>query len=85
MRAEAAGRPELRGISVTTTNTAPRHEYLDTRQAAGHLGISPNSLACWRSRREGPAFVKIGAKVRYRLADLEAWVDGRRRDPSSRP
>ncbi|MGA8758009.1 MAG: helix-turn-helix domain-containing protein [Stellaceae bacterium] len=67
-----------------TTATAARHEYMDTREAAGYLGISANTLNCWRSRREGPPFCKIGGKVRYRLADLDAWADGRRRDPSSR-
>ena len=67
-----------------TTATAQRHEYMDSREAAGYLRISFNTLNCWRSRREGPAFVKIGGKVRYRLADVDAWADGRRRDPSSR-
>ena len=33
--------------------TAPRHQYVDTRGAALYLAISPNTLACWRSRREG--------------------------------
>jgi hypothetical protein len=69
---------------MTTTATAPRHEYMDTRGAALYLGISPNTLNCWRSRRAGPAFVKVGGKVRYRLGDLDAWADRRRRDPSSR-
>ena len=69
---------------MTTMATAPRHEYMDSRETAGYLRISSNTLNCWRSRREGPAFVKIGGKVRYRLADLDAWADGRRRDPSSR-
>jgi excisionase family DNA binding protein len=66
-----------------TTAIAPRHEYMDSRQAAVYLGISANTLNCWRSRREGPPFVKVGGKVRYRLADVDAWADGRRRDPSS--
>jgi hypothetical protein len=68
-----------------TTATTPRHEYMDSRQAAVYLGLSANTLNCWRSRRgDGPPFVKLGGKVKYRLADLDAWADGRRRDPSSR-
>jgi hypothetical protein len=66
-----------------TTATAQRHEYMDTRQSAAYLQISFNTLNCWRSRREGPPFVKVGGKVRYRLADLDGWADGRRRDPST--
>ena len=42
--------------------TAPRHQYVDTRGAALYLAISPNTLACWRSRREGSAFVKVGER-----------------------
>ena len=64
--------------------TAQRHEYMDTPQAAEYLKLSVNTLACWRSRGEGAPFVKIGGRVRYRLADLDAWADGRRRDPSAR-
>ena len=44
---------------------------VDSREAAGYLRISFNTLNCWRSRREGPAFVKIGGKVRYRLAEIQ--------------
>jgi hypothetical protein len=64
-----------------TTATAPRHEYVDTREAAGHLGISPNTLACWRSRREG--FVVLALYFRRPVLVLHhaahARADGGRR------
>lgn len=63
---------------------ADGHRYMDSHEVAGYLRISFNTLNCWRSRREGPPFVKVGGKVRYRLADVDGWADGRRRDPSSR-
>ena len=31
------------------------------------------TLATWRSRNTGPAYVKVGGKVLYRLADVEAY------------
>lgn len=48
---------------------------LDEKQAAQHISVSPGTLSVWRSTgRYGLPFLKIGSKVRYRLADLEAWL-----------
>lgn len=35
--------------------------------------ISARTLANWRSAGVGPAFVKIGGTVMYRIDHLEAW------------
>jgi excisionase family DNA binding protein len=51
--------------------------FLTTKEAAGHLGLQPVTLECWRSRGGGPAFVKMGRAVRYRSEDLDAWVESR--------
>lgn len=48
---------------------------LSAPEAAKYLGTTANRLANLRSRREGPSYVKIGRAVRYRLADLEAFVE----------
>lgn len=51
---------------------------LDNEQAAVFLDVAPNTLAVWRSTgRYGIPFVKIGRKVRYRLSDLNAWLEQR--------
>jgi predicted DNA-binding transcriptional regulator AlpA len=50
---------------------------LDTPAASAHLGVATTTLESWRSLRTGPAYLKIGRSVRYRLADLEAWLDSR--------
>ena len=50
-------------------------ENLDTRQAATFLNLSPNTLSRWRWSGDGPRYVKLGRAVRYRVADLEAWLD----------
>jgi Helix-turn-helix domain len=43
--------------------------------AAVLLGISPNTLANWRSTGQGPPFVKVGPKiVRYRRDVLLEWA-----------
>lgn len=49
-------------------------KFLDRRQAADFLGVSVSTLARWSMLRMGPAFHKIGSRVRYRPEDLEAFV-----------
>ena len=53
--------------------------YVDTREAAEHLGLSPSTLARYRITGEGPWYYRLGGCVRYRGADLEEWAAGRRR------
>jgi hypothetical protein len=52
---------------------------LTTDEAAAALRVSPWTLACWRSRRTGPPYVKIGGRVAYQNVDLEAYLAARRR------
>jgi hypothetical protein len=35
--------------------------------------VTKATLATWRSRNTGPAFVKIGGRVLYRRGDIEAY------------
>lgn len=55
------------------TNTT----FLDTVEAARYLGLQKTTLEAWRSRGEGPQFVKLGRAVRYRRPDLDAWIESR--------
>ena len=50
---------------------------LDTRAAAEYLCLSPRTLEKWRSTGVGPAYCRIGGGVRYRVADLDAFVAAR--------
>jgi excisionase family DNA binding protein len=48
---------------------------LTTEEAAIYLGLkNMQTLYNWRSLNIGPAYFKIGLRVRYRKADLDAWV-----------
>lgn len=77
--------PSITTDSPTTGDTPMRDDttYLDTRAAAAHLGLSPRTLDRYRVSGEGPASYKLGTRVRYRLADLEAWAESRRRRSTS--
>jgi excisionase family DNA binding protein len=43
--------------------------------AAELLGVSSRTLQAWRSRNEGPPFVRMGRTVRYRPQNLLAWIE----------
>ncbi|MEE4303594.1 MAG: helix-turn-helix domain-containing protein [Wenzhouxiangella sp.] len=52
-------------------------QFLDTIDAAHYLGLQKSTLEAWRCRGGGPQFVKLGRAVRYRQADLDAWIESR--------
>ncbi len=60
-------------ISEITSSIAP--EYLTAAQAAEMTGFTERALEAMRSRRGGPRFLKVGASVRYRAADVRAWME----------
>ena len=52
--------------------------YMDTREAAGRLGLAPATLARYRISGEGHVHHRFGGCVRYQQTDLEAWSACRR-------
>lgn len=49
---------------------------LTPADTAKYLSLTEQSLAQLRYTGRGPTFRKLGAKtVRYRVEDLDAWVD----------
>lgn len=61
----------LRGGVVTA--------LLTPDEVAQQLAVPRQTLAAWRHRGEGPAYVKLGRHVRYHTADIDAWVARHRR------
>ena len=47
---------------------------LTTREAATHLAVSPRTLEGWRRVGKGPRPTALGRLVRYRTADVIAYV-----------
>ncbi|WP_210388146.1 helix-turn-helix domain-containing protein [Corynebacterium sp. HMSC078H07] len=41
-------------------------------EAAEILGVSVRTMEAWRQCNEGPTYIHIGRRVRYRISDLEA-------------
>jgi hypothetical protein len=42
-------------------------------------------LAQWRHKGVGPAYYRLGRKIVYRGADLNAWAEAHRVEPQSGP
>jgi excisionase family DNA binding protein len=57
-------------MAITSTRPlASAHEVGDYLQVPAH------TLAQWRHRGIGPRYHRVGKHVRYRWADVDAWVD----------
>lgn len=54
-------------------------QLLSPGYLAEHLGVSEGQLAQMRYLGTGPAYLKVGARVRYALADVEEWLHSSRR------
>ena len=52
---------------------------LKEREAANYIGMSRSFLAQGRMKGKGPIFCKVGRSIRYRLEDLDAWIQESRR------
>ncbi len=52
---------------------------LDTKDAAGLVGIAPATLSRYRSEGRGPVFHRLGRRICYLRGDVEAWVRQRER------
>ena len=60
----------------TTAVIPPRLRLLDERElvAMGVAG-SVHTLRSWRTQHRGPKFIKVGSMVRYRLSDVETFLN----------
>ena len=63
-------------------NTQQR--LLNEHEVADSCSISVLTLRKWRSQKRGPQYVKIGALVRYRPEDVDAWI-GAQKSPDALP
>ncbi|RZF59076.1 DNA-binding protein [Sphingomonas populi] len=50
---------------------------LTTESASTYTGLAASTLEKMRLTGSGPQFLKLGRAVRYRVADLDAWMAAR--------
>jgi excisionase family DNA binding protein len=53
----------------------PKNRLGETPQVSCYLGVPLKTLYAWRQRGYGPPAIKVGRHLRYRWADVEAWLD----------
>lgn len=58
---------------------------IDTREAAKYTGLSYSKLTKLRTYGGGPKYFKIGERVVYAIADLDAWMNRHIRENTSQP
>jgi len=57
---------------------------LTEEQVAQRWGFAVKTLQSWRAQRRGPKFVRFSQRmVRYRVADIEAFIKDREVEPEA--
>jgi hypothetical protein len=73
-------------MQTSTAETTPS-PVCDDHRAADHIGVSVDTIRRWRRLGTGPVYLKLGtgpkAPVRYRITDLDAWLDAHARTSTS--
>ncbi|MEO8724127.1 MAG: DNA-binding protein [Sphingobium sp.] len=65
--------------------TSAVQRFLKTPDAAIHLGLSARTLEKHRCYGTGPVYRKLGGRIVYAIADLNAWAEIGRRNSTSDP
>lgn len=69
---------------MTTASTTS--QLMNPTEAAQYLGVSVNTLEFWRTtKRVALRYIKVGGLVRYRLRDVEDFLDSRTVTPGEPP
>lgn len=86
---------QVRAVDEQTSKTEhvlkPPRQYrptdlLSRKEAAVYLGVAEGTLAVWKSTgRYKLPILKIGRLVRYRIADLDAFLERMKIDPDNLP
>lgn len=61
-------------------------DYLMTEAVSAEYGWPIETLRTWRKQGRGPRSGRVGRRVLYKRADVEAWIEEQiSADPLSRP
>jgi predicted DNA-binding transcriptional regulator AlpA len=61
-------------MEVVQKNVTRLH---DEYEVAEMLGVSVGTVRRWRLFGKGPKFLKLGVLVKYRISDVERWLQTR--------
>lgn len=64
---------------MTADEKDKRRDRKDTlitpKEAARELRVAVATLAKWRASRQGPPFIRLIGRIRYRRGDLRDWLN----------
>ena len=66
-------------------STIVMDKLIDTQQLSEMLHVQPSKLEKDRTQRKGISYCKLGRSVRYRLSDVEDYLDLNRVETSGTP
>ena len=74
---------ELNRLRTTETMSTEKQqdEIIDSDEFARRYSLNQGTPAVWRARKLGPKFVKLGRAVRYRVSDIEDWINSSHTTP----
>ncbi|MFJ1703281.1 helix-turn-helix transcriptional regulator [Kitasatospora sp. NPDC088346] len=71
-------------MPTTFRATTPDRRPLATaEELAAYLGVPLGTVYAWRHRGQGPVAIKVGRHLRYRWAEVEAWLDDQSADQAA--
>ena len=84
-QAEQAGAPIIDPVphESRSTHASATVQCVNETGAASLLALSKSTLSVWRQRGIGPQWARFGRAIRYRIADLEAFVADTMVDPKT--
>ena len=70
--------------NLHTTETRPDSKpssLMTTDELMTELKVPKSTLYAWRATGKGPRAIRVGKHLRYRRADVDAWLE-RQADPN---
>jgi hypothetical protein len=74
-----ASTPATQPPAMPASSELPTTKHLTQFEVARRWRLSHRTLERWRHGRQGPAYLKLGGAVVYRLEDVEAYEAAQRR------
>ncbi len=57
------------------------NQVVNENRAAEILCVAVQTMRNWRHQRKGPPYLKLSRSVRYKLEDLENFINSKRVEP----
>lgn len=59
----------------TKTSEPERKPWIEAADIAAEIGVPLATVYLWNHKGTGPRFYRLGRHVRYRRADVDAWLE----------